>query len=102
MGWRGLAERDQMRHTTIREHDQVPTANIQMGEVSQRVCDVQAFLGLPAGPWEYSCVALLIEYQQFSGLVADGICGPKTLEAIEATKARDAALSAQHYVEKEE
>ena len=82
----GLAKRDAMRHAT-QGHGE--SSLITLGEVSQRVTDLQKFLGATLGPWNYESVALLIEYQQFEGLVADGIPGPKTLAAIAETKAKE-------------
>jgi len=71
-----------------REHE-IPI--IQLGEVSQRVCDLQDFLGTEKGQWNYTDVARLIEYQNFAGLVPDGVPGYKTLAAIKATKEKEGA-----------
>ena len=75
--------------TTLRHHDNHPAPSVQLGEMSQRVCELQAFLGTTYGPWCYTDIARLIEYQQFAGIAADGVPGPVTLAAIEATKRKD-------------
>lgn len=71
-----------MKHPTIHHGDNYPADNIQLGEVSQRVCAVQDFLGLPQGPWDWACVSALVKYQQFAELVANGVADEKTLSAI--------------------
>lgn len=79
----GLARRDQMRSADTYKP-------IYPGETSQRVYELQGFLGADrTGTWDKQSIALLRKYQETVGLPVDGICSQELLVKIVQTEEKE-------------